>query len=85
MSKSRVVKVTCQCGQFLFSYYKGGRGRLIKCYLTLIDRDEVGVADLALGARPCCPSCGKELGEVRLVRGRPALKLNQGAVRPIRL
>ena len=84
MAGGRVIKVTCRCGQPLFKYYKGGRGRLIKCFLDLIEKDGVGVVDAPLGARPVCPSCGKVLGTVRMVRGRPALKLNQGTVSEIR-
>jgi hypothetical protein len=83
MARFRVLDVDCQCGQHLFEYAKGGRGRLIKCFLDQIRRDEVGVVDAPLGSRPLCPSCGKELGIVRIVRGRPALKLNQGAVRKV--
>jgi len=82
-SKGRIVKVECQCGQLLFRYFKGGRGRLIKCYLDQIQDDSVGLADASLGARPVCPACGKAIGIVRMVRGRPALKLNQGAIQKI--
>jgi hypothetical protein len=60
---------------------------LIKCYLEEIRQDYVGVLDDSsrLPERLTCPDCGKELGEIRIVRGRPALKLNQGAVRKVRL
>ena len=85
MSKGRTVKVECQCGQLLFRYYKGGRGRLIKCFLDLIQDDIVGLIDAPLGDRPTCPECAKQIGLVRIVRGRPALKLNQGALKKIRL
>ena len=85
MSTGRIVKVECQCGQLLFRYHKGGRGRLIKCFLAEIQDDQAGVVDLPLGSRPACPGCDKEIGIVRIVRGRPALKLNQGAVQKIRL
>jgi hypothetical protein len=84
MPKGRVIKVQCRCGQPLFKYYKGGRGRLIKCYLDEIRQDGVGVLDLPQGAQPTCPGCGKELGVVRIVRGRPALKINQGPVKETR-
>jgi hypothetical protein len=77
------VDVDCQCDQHLFEYAKGGHGRLIKCFLDQIRRDEVGVVHAPLGARPVCPACGKELGIVRIVRGRPALKLNQGTIRKV--
>ena len=84
MAKGRVIKVQCGCGQLLFKYYKGGRGRLIKCFLDLIQEDHVGVGDSPTGFRPPCPACGKEIGIVRLVRGRPAVKINQGTVKPTR-
>lgn len=83
MSKrGRVIKVQCRCGQLLFHYYKGGRGRLIKCYLDEIRRDYVGVQPEE--PRPRCPGCGGELGVIRLIRRRLALKLNQGTVKETR-
>ena len=84
MSKGRVIKVECRCGQPLFKYFKGGRGRLIKCYLDEIREDHVGVSGAPTGSRPTCPGCGKEIGIVRMVRGRPAVKINQGAVKETR-
>jgi hypothetical protein len=84
MSKGRIVKVECQCGQLLFRYFKGGHGRLIKCFLHQIQDDGVGVVKAPLGGCPACPACGKAIGIVRMVRGRPALKLNQGAIQKIR-
>lgn len=85
MAKGRVVSVECQCGRRLFKYYKGGRGRLIKCYLDEIRHDYVGVDGGPTGSHPVCPGCGKELGSVRIIRGRPALKINQGTVQEIRI
>ena len=85
MSKGWIIKVECQCGQLLFRYFKGGRGRLIKCYLDQIHDDGVGVINLPLCARPTCPACGKAIGIVQMVHGRPALKLNQGAIQKIRI
>ena len=85
MSKGRMIKVKCQCGQLLFRYFKGGHGRLIKCYLDQIQDDGVGVIQAPSGARPTCPACGKTIGIVRIVHGRPALRLNQGAIQKIRI
>jgi hypothetical protein len=85
MAQGRMITVDCQCGQTLFKYYKGGHGRLIKCFLDEIQVDQVGVSGLPLAARPACPGCGKAIGMIQMVRGRPALKLNQGAIKPIRL
>jgi hypothetical protein len=85
MAKGRVVTVECRCGQRLFKYYKGGRGRLIKCYLDEIRQDYVGIDAEPIGSQPACPACGKGLGLVRMVRGRPALKINQGTIQEIRI
>jgi hypothetical protein len=71
-------------GELLFEYFKAGRGQLIKCYLDEVQGDHAGVVNLPLSSRPTCPGCGKEIGIVHIVRGRPALKLNQGAVQKIR-
>ena len=85
MPRGRVIDVECQCGRLLFRYFKAGRGRLIKCYLHEIRQDYVGILDEALGSRPTCPNCDKELGEIRMVRGRPALKINQGTIQKTRI
>jgi hypothetical protein len=84
VARGRVIKVECRCGQLLFRYYKGGRGRLIKCYLDEIRKDQVGVLEDATDLHPTCPACGKVIGVVRMVRGRPALKINQGTVKETR-
>jgi hypothetical protein len=93
MAKDRVITVVCRCGQPLFKYYKGGRGRLIKCYLDQIRTDHVGIHHPGLResrdqdpqAPPTCPSCGRSLGRIQIIRGRPALKINQGTVRETRI
>jgi hypothetical protein len=93
MPKGRVITVECQCGQPLFKYYKGGRGRLIKCFLDEIRKDFVGILDAVEdetrgpgdSALPPCPRCGGKLGIVRIIRGRPALKINQGTVKQVRI
>jgi len=79
--KGRVIKVECRCGRHLFQYYKAGRGRLIKCFLDEITQDKVGVAGLPTGAYPVCPNCGKNIGVIKMIRGRPAVKINQGTVK----
>lgn len=86
MPKRRVVKVRCRCGRILFKYYKGGRGRLIKCILDEIREDYCGILDTAPSVeRPVCPACGKELGIIRIARGHPALKINQGTIHVLRI
>jgi len=84
MSKGRVIKVQCKCGQLLFKYFKGGRGRLIKCYLDEIREDHVGVSEMPTGSGAACPACGKQIGVVRMIHGRPAVKINQGTVQQTR-
>lgn len=83
MAKARTINVKCQCGQLLFTYFKGGRGRLIKCFLDRIRLDVVGLQGAVSGSRPTCPACSKAVGIIRLVHGRPALKINQGTVQKI--
>jgi hypothetical protein len=85
MSHGRVIDVMCRCGYLLFTYYKGGRGRLIKCYLDEIRKDYAQVVALPLNAQPPCPHCGKELGLIKMIHGRPALKINQGTIKETRL
>ena len=85
MPTGKTLQVECQCGQVLLTYHKQGKGRLIKCFLSEIRTDHVGLVDLSLGTRPVCPGCYKTLGEIRLVSGRPALKLNQGTIKKLRL
>jgi len=85
MPGGRVIKVYCRCGQLLCRYYKAGRGRLLKCYLDQIREERAALSTLALGARPACPDCGKELGVVQMIHGRPALKLNHGTVKETRI
>lgn len=85
MPTGKTIQVDCQCGKNLLTYYKQGKDRLIKCFLSEIRADQVGLVDLPLGARPLCPTCGKILGEIRLVHGKPALKLNQGAIKKVQL
>jgi hypothetical protein len=84
VGKKRIIEVECRCGQLLFKYFKAGRGRLIKCYLDEIREDYVGVSGVPTGFRPVCPSCGREIGIVRIVRGRPAVKINHGTVKQTR-
>ncbi len=85
MTTGRVIKVECRCGFLLFRYFKDGRGWLIKCFLDEVQKDNVGLTGLPLEAQPRCPGCGKELGIVRMIHGRPALKINQGTVKETRL
>jgi len=77
----KVIKVECRCGYLLFDYYKGGHGRLIKCFIDKIVTDHVGISGFQTNDRPICPQCNKCLGIIKMINGRPALKLNQGTIR----
>jgi hypothetical protein len=85
MTTARKIRVECQCGQFLLEYRKDGKGRLIKCFLSEIRNDQANLLELPIGARPVCPACERVLGEIRMVSGRPALKINQGTIKKVRL
>ncbi len=85
MSHGRVIKVECRCAYLLFRYFKDGQGRLIKCFLDAITQDNAEVAGQPLDARPTCLECSKELGVVKMIHGRPALKINQGTIRETRM
>lgn len=76
---SKKINVYCHCGQVLFVYQKVGKGRLIKLFKSriessnsLIDNDE---------GKHYCPLCHAETGTETLVRGKPAIRLNQANIR----
>lgn len=85
MTDYRKIDVDCQCGEHLFEYRKRGKGRLIKCFLDEIIDSPLELTGLPLGTRIFCPGCQKRIGTVQMVSGRPAVKLNQGAIKPVRL
>jgi hypothetical protein len=77
-----VVTVACCCGQHLFSYDKAGRGRLITCQPDEIRRDWV---EIEASARLTCPGCGRVLGTLRPLHGRPDLKLDPRTIQKLRI
>ena len=81
----KIIDIDCQCGFRLFRYYKAGKGRLIKCLISRLSEDRVGLAGAETFSRPVCPSCGRELGIIMMIHGEPALKLNQGTIRGVRI
>ena len=85
MHSGRIIDVKCRCGYLLFRYYKAGKGRLIKCIISRLTDDFVGLQCAETFSRPKCPKCGKELGIIMMIQGEPALKLNQGTIETIRL
>jgi len=85
MRTGKIIAIECGCGYLLFRYYKAGKGRLIKCLISRLSQDNVGLQGAATLSRPLCPSCGKELGIIMMIHGEPALKLNQGTIRSVRV
>ncbi len=85
MQSGKILTIYCRCGFKLFRYYKAGKGRLIKCFLNRMEDDFVGLQNSATHTKPLCPQCGKELGIIMMIRGEPALKLNQGTIKSIRI
>jgi hypothetical protein len=85
MSTGKLIDIDCQCGYKLFRYFKAGKGRLIKCMVDRIHEDFVGLKGAETFSRPVCPACQKELGIIMMIHGKPALKLNQGTIKSVRI
>ncbi len=85
MRTGKIIEINCRCGASLFRYFKAGKGRLIKCLISRLTEDFVGLKGADTFSRPVCPQCGKELGIIMMIHGEPALKLNQGTIESIRL
>ncbi|MDD2332470.1 MAG: hypothetical protein PHI68_07450 [Candidatus Cloacimonetes bacterium] len=83
MKTGKLIWIECLCGYQLFRYFKAGKGRIIKCFIGRLSEDRVGLAGRATHSKPRCPNCGKELGIIMIIRGEPALKLNQGTIKNI--
>lgn len=85
MRTGKIIDIECRCGFLLFRYFKAGKGRLIKCLISRLTEDNVGLQGAATFSRPLCPSCQKELGIIQMIHGEAALKLNQGTIKSIRI
>lgn len=86
MTRPTTVEVECRCGARLFKYRKSGAGRLIKCFLSRILIDYAGVpAGIKTGENVHCPACRERVGTIQMIHGQPAVKLNQGQIKPIRI
>lgn len=85
MRTGKIIDIRCRCGYTLFRYFKAGKGRLLKCLISRLTDDFVGITGAATFSRPLCPNCAKELGIIMMIHGEPALKLNQGTIESIRL
>ena len=86
MSETRIIKLECKCGQKIARYKKEGRGKLIKMYLNMILEDVAGIFSRPLKTNEdvFCPKCKKRLATIYIVHGRPAAKINQGAIKPVK-
>lgn len=85
MRTGKIIEINCRCGFKLFRYFKAGKGRLIKCLVSRLSDDFVGLKGAETFSRPLCPNCGKELGIIMMIHGEPALKLNQGTIESVRV
>ncbi|MBP7310441.1 MAG: hypothetical protein KA984_04055 [Candidatus Cloacimonetes bacterium] len=85
MRTGKIIDIHCKCGYLLFRYFKAGKGRLIKCLISRLTEDNVGLAGADTFSRPLCPNCSAELGIIMMIHGEPALKLNQGSIKSIRI
>ncbi|MBH0056785.1 hypothetical protein I6F65_07410 [Pseudoalteromonas sp. SWXJZ94C] len=71
---SRTVDIFCsQCKTQLYTYRKGGKGALIKCFVERIVQNytqQIGI----------CPSCERQFARTTVIRGVPAYKMIGGKV-----
>nr|MDK2850958.1 hypothetical protein [Candidatus Cloacimonadota bacterium] len=85
MRTGKIIDINCKCGFLLFRYFKAGKGRLIKVIISRLTEDMVGLRGAQTHSRPRCPNCGKDLGIIMMMQGEPALKLNQGSIKTVRI
>jgi len=85
MKTGKIIDIDCQCGFQLFRYFKAGKGRIIKCFINRMEADNVGLKGAATHTKPICPQCKKELGIIMMINGEPAIKINHGTVKDIRI
>ena len=82
----QMIEVRCRCGTKLFKYQKVGKGKLIKCYLSRIIEDNIGLTPkVSVGDLILCPRCEERIGTIYGIRGVMAIKLNHGQIMPFRL
>lgn len=86
MTETRIIDVECRCGQQLARYKKVKRGNLQKMYLDMILEDRAGVfsGKLSNEENIYCPNCDKRVATIYMINGKPAAKINHGAVKSIR-
>ncbi|MFC3193332.1 hypothetical protein ACFODZ_03645 [Marinicella sediminis] len=68
------VDVYCsQCKTQLYTYRKGGKGSLVKCFKERISKDFTNTPGV-------CPGCEQSFARDTLIRGTPAFKMIGGKV-----
>ncbi|WP_144392770.1 hypothetical protein [Pleionea sediminis] len=71
---TKTVDIYCsQCKAQLYTYRKGGKGALVKCFKERISKDFTKVP-------ATCPECEQVFGRETLIRGTPAFKMIGGKV-----
>lgn len=86
--RKKTINVYCKNGHLLFkNYLKVGRGKLIRCYFDKMAIDYTLGQKLKLGKNVLCADkdCDLRIGRIAMVRGRPAVRLNQGGIKQIRI
>ena len=83
--KTKTIDVICKCGFPLFKYRKSGSGSLIKCFRDNILESNIEIDEVELLAKITCLNCQKELGYWNRIRGKIALKLNNGTIEKIKV
>jgi len=86
MTETRIINVECKCGQELARYKKVKRGSLQKMYLDMILEDRAGVFSRKFEVQEniYSPNCKKRIATIYMIHGRPAAKINHGAVKSTR-
>ncbi len=68
------IKIHCnKCRALLYKYKKQGGGKLIKCYIDMIQKDYTN-GDLM------CHKCKQYFARKAVIRNRPAHKIIQGKI-----
>ena len=81
----KTVDVYCKNNHLLFGrYIKMKSGFLMKCYISRIGVDKVGVVGLADETDVFCPECKLRIGRIKTVHGMPAVFVNHGTVKRIK-
>ena len=56
----------------------------MKCYISRIGKDDVGVSGFPVGIDVFCPKCKLRIGRIKTVHGMPAVFINHGTVKRIK-